>query len=452
MDQLKATVESSLALIEQYQWLVNTYVLDFFVDDLWARIPEEWQAFIDKAGPQDLAFLIGQDEENSRPVLPVEEWPSEILSIKDAITRLSLSRKAASRSQVALELGLDEDNQWQDDIHLEPKSLEYVFKKHIKPKKKHELMRMADLALMLSEKTRSKNKVDVGGGLGHLSRFLAFNGFNVSCLEAEGDFGKTAAKFDLDLSKAIPDDMAFKKPKHQTLNIDPDLSSDKFSSELNFDGDFGIVGLHTCGDLGPTLIRLYAESPKASHLQSVGCCYMHIKSTFPMSKYLKATKASSMINYTLMELACHAIENYKGKLNSGISDQIEKLKVHCRRALLELMLVQLERPDLRHSCLKTVKNAHDMAFEDYVLKATAGLGIELPPDDGGLEELRSKEGQYWWRVVAFYTLRLLFAPLIETVLLLDRCIYLTEQGLECGLAPVFDSDLSPRNFVIISTK
>lgn len=34
----------------------------------------------------------------------------------------------------------------------------------------------------------------------------------------------------------------------------------------------------------------------------------------------------------------------------------------------------------------------------------------------------------WKRVVIFYTLRLLLAPLVETILLLDRLLYLKEHG------------------------
>ena len=34
----------------------------------------------------------------------------------------------------------------------------------------------------------------------------------------------------------------------------------------------------------------------------------------------------------------------------------------------------------------------------------------------------------WKRVVIFYTLRLLLAPLVETILLLDRLLFLKELG------------------------
>jgi hypothetical protein len=59
--------------------------------------------------------------------------------------------------------------------------------------------------------------------------------------------------------------------------------------------------------------------------------------------------------------------------------------------------------------------------------AFVNLGLAVP-----LEEIESEETQLdllqWKRVVVFYTLRLLLAPLVETILLLDRVLYLKELG------------------------
>jgi hypothetical protein len=44
--------------------------------------------------------------------------------------------------------------------------------------------------------------------------------------------------------------------------------------------------------------------------------------------------------------------------------------------------------------------------------------------------------------------RLSLAPLLETVLLLDRCLYLEEQGIPALIFPLFDPLLSPRNQAI----
>ena len=79
----------------------------------------------------------------------------------------------------------------------------------------------------------------------------------------------------------------------------------------------------------------------------------------------------------------------------------------------------------------------------------------------------------WWEVVTFYTLRLAMAPVIETVILLDRLLYplqesndivctyiqfyyrqlfLYENGHNSIMLPLFDPLLSPRNQVILAVK
>ena len=139
---------------------------------------------------------------------------------------------------------------------------------------------------------------------------------------------------------------------------------------------------------------------------------------------------------------------YKDRLKA--KKEVEKLKVHNKRAILEY-LINEKRPDLRHTPLKTVKRPEELAFSDYVLKATAHLGLWTSEELNQDERIAKMEIQ-WWRVVAFYTLRLLFGPLLETVLLLDRGLYLLEQGLDSLLVPIFNPRLSPRNFVLLSHK
>jgi hypothetical protein len=53
----------------------------------------------------------------------------------------------------------------------------------------------------------------------------------------------------------------------------------------------------------------------------------------------------------------------------------------------------------------------------------------------------------WWDVVSFYSLRLSLAPLVETVMLLDRCVYLRENGFDATIAPIFEPTVSPRGAI-----
>ena len=45
LDELAAAqmVSQCLKLLEKFAWLLDCYVLDFFVDDHWSKIPRLWQ-------------------------------------------------------------------------------------------------------------------------------------------------------------------------------------------------------------------------------------------------------------------------------------------------------------------------------------------------------------------------------------------------------------------------
>lgn len=102
--------------------------------------------------------------------------------------------------------------------------------------------------------------------------------------------------------------------------------------------------------------------------------------------------------------------------------------------------------------------------------AVANLSITLNDD-----ELESEQVQLdlaiWNHVVIFYTLRLMFAPLVESIILYDRLLYLMEKGnltkmnwkiieiiilifigSDASIKIVFDPTISPRNHILIAGK
>lgn len=56
------------------------------------------------------------------------------------------------------------------------------------------------------------------------------------------------------------------------------------------------------------------------------------------------------------------------------------------------------------------------------------------------------------RVLAVYCLRLLIAPLVETMIILDRVAFLREHGNSAVFLPLFDPVVSPRNIAVIAWK
>lgn len=83
---------------------------------------------------------------------------------------------------------------------LQPKPMCYyhpklknLFRKRIKPKKQHEIERIAALCATTAIDCQVNHILDFGAGLGHLSRVLGYGyGLNVCCLEQQKEFTEEA--------------------------------------------------------------------------------------------------------------------------------------------------------------------------------------------------------------------------------------------------------------------
>jgi len=503
-DQLRQCIE----LLERYQWIIDSFVLDFFLDpSLWLQLPEGWRECLNSCSPASLASLLDPD----LPALQETVWPQSLLAFKQSIHELTINRHQIQNFDFVRKFLKDNLNtksgetiaendvgkfEFYEDMFSvfsgQQSSLKHIFRKHVKPKKQYELARMGKFIRDTTAVVGEKKLIDVGSGVGHLARYLSYaHHLQVACVDSNTDFTEAAKKFDDQLEesvKRLENKISTSKSKFQELNIEendvskdcspaklhvpsylapsdcrpvhvtsylePDMNltdfhkilSEKFlTTDVNL--RYGIVGLHTCGDLAPVLIRMFINDSKACMLHSVGCCYMKVKQHFPMSEFVKCIKTQWRFNYTNAELACHAIEMYRDRLRAG---EQEKLKVHCYRAVLEKILVTRDS-SLRHTILKTVAKAHLLSFKDYALKATSNLSSEFTPEDFLKPEIE-EELEAWWKVVVYYTLRLSLAPVLETVILLDRSISLYEAGHNSLLLPLFDPVLSPRNQILFAVK
>lgn len=202
---------------------------------------------------------------------------------------------------------------------------------------------------------------------------------------------------------------------------------------------FGIIGLHPCGDLASILTNFFLQCPEAAFLNLVGCCYMKLTCAkqnelyerrkadgdfigYPLSEYLRGESSfETHLSYETREIACHAIEKYTQRLSSGNYDS---LRVHSFRAAIEKIICE-NWPSLKHSGLKSIKSL--TTFSDYCQQAVCHMDIKIPYDEVESEEV-SANLEKWKNVVIFYSLRLMLAPLIESVILYDRLLCLMEKG------------------------
>uniref|UniRef100_A0A8D0DPQ1 Methyltransferase like 25 n=1 Tax=Salvator merianae TaxID=96440 RepID=A0A8D0DPQ1_SALMN len=197
--------------------------------------------------------------------------------------------------------------------------------------------------------------------------------------------------------------------------------------------DCVLVGLHTCGDLAPSTLRLFSAKPEIKAVCSVGCCY-HLLSEeqeiqkdgshgtlgFPMSRYLK--EEGWFCGRNVRMAACLALE----RVAVG---QVLPTESLFYRAVLQVIVEEfygVKRSDRNIGKVYSKSSS----FLDYVRKS--------------LKKLELDESM----------LKVVLGPCIEVLILLDRLCYLKEQDniAWSGLVKLFDPIKSPRCYAVVALK
>lgn len=93
------------------------------------------------------------------------------------------------------------------------------------------------------------------------------------------------------------------------------------------------------------------------------------------------------------------------------------------------------------------------SFEDYLRKGCKKFNIDMNLTEEEIEDYLRKHEHDRRLISLNYFIRLLMAKIIETLILLDRFLYLLENNAETVfLVKVFDPVVSPRNYSLIAFK
>ncbi|GLG94330.1 Methyltransferase-like protein 25 [Gryllus bimaculatus] len=379
-------------------------------------------------------------------------------------------------------------------------------------KKTHEVEMMSQVVAAISGVSGSSHIVDVGSGKGYLSSMLALqHGLRVLGVDSSQINTHGAAKRSEKLQKYWPGlcrravekrehDVAMKRGKHwkskshqtdsfqdncstsgdssleyckstsaslyrqatlyisETSNIE-EIVKERFPDETAY--SMALVGLHTCGNLAATCLRLFVQNDTIKALCNVGCCYHLIEEEycrnpfsqepitlnsefgFPMSKFLTSKKFALGRNVRM--LAAQSVDRLSEKNEIPVTSLFY-------RALLQVIL--------KH------KTGHDRAdwqvgriaskcqnFEEYCNKSIKKLKIDLEITSSEIQEFYDQYKERKDELEAFFLIRVSLAPVIETVIVLDRLLYLVEQGIkEVHIVQLFNPVISPRCYGIIALK
>ncbi|XP_016159482.1 PREDICTED: protein RRNAD1 [Ficedula albicollis] len=427
-EQRRAADITRLLLL--YRPLLDAFIVDFFTEDLWAQLPPAWQPALASATPAQLAGLLGGRAG------PGAAWPLSLLAFAAAARALAFPRGSPGGSPRP---------------PCQSSRLHPLLRRHVKPKKQHEIQRLSQLLQRLSQATGCERVVDIGAGQGHLSRILSFGlGLSVTAVDSDGRLVSLAERFDQELLRELGKARGLGKARAGPAAQNP-LGGPGGSED---GGQVLVTGLHTCGDLSPALLCHFTRSPAVAAVALASCCYMKLSTApqppgCPLGYPLSASVAAlpgHQLSYRAREAACHALEEFEGRLRGGSSH----LRAHCYRAALESLICAAE-PSKRHLGLQPGRKAHGLSFPQYahLVLPLAGLDpARVPLDSEAVGAMLEQQH----KVVAFYTLGQLLAPVVETLILLDRLLYLRERGFHCALVPLFNPQFSPRNLVLVAAR
>ncbi|GFY46032.1 protein RRNAD1 [Trichonephila inaurata madagascariensis] len=487
IEQVKRYATMCHDFLRKSTCFTEAFILDYFVERLWTKYPPGWLEIVSNFDVDDLQSFL----DSEKPVRCESPWPLSLLAFRASSFALTLPRKSI-RSADAVKYFLEKNfnpeyNKASDDSlpmksewslatnefekSGQHKSIPEYCRRHVKPKKQHEIFRMAQVCDVVYKYFDLKNVIDVGSGQGHLSRFLALCcDLRVATMEADKRLIQDAAKFDKQALARLQRKRKYKDdddededdtkplPHHCEASVTVDsfheylgnVMDQGWSVEVNEKIQFALLGLHTCGNLGEALLKAFVKSEQSKVLFSVGCCYNQLEHDeeyegFPLSNFVKTLNHD--MSDEAREMACHAVEMQIKRLQ----DNAPSLKIHCYRATLEKVIASAV-PHMRYLGLGGVRHGELLPFPVYAERVLSRTNVVRIRPDLLLTPETVECLEKWKDVLIFYILRLMTAPVVESLILIDRLIYLYEQGHPGCIVPIFDPSLSPRNHLIIAAR
>ncbi|MEX1099581.1 MAG: methyltransferase, partial [Bacteriovoracaceae bacterium] len=286
-------------------------------------------------------------------------------------------------------------------------------------KKRHEAMAIKSYL----QNKNYRSFVDIGSGKGHLSMALLF--------DQEGR--SLCVDMDEKLQAA-----GLKKIQRRCPELENSISYQNatFCSKLPLTPpkDSLLLALHCCGDLSVEAMKFHLQNKL--DLFNFGCCY-HKSQHYNLSKLSQEDPLG--FSFHALNLATRsnrvlALEDFKRR---------EKVKAY--RYILHMIL-----HDELNKDFETLGNAHytdyDLPFEVYARKhapKTAQLDLKTLchkyKNSPSLKEYLLAE-----------VIRAPLGRVVEMYLLLDRALWLQEQGKTVELKSFFEASVSPRNIGIYS--
>lgn len=272
--------------------------------------------------------------------------------------------------------------------------------------------------------------LDWCAGKGHLGRVLAHDGRPLTCLEHNPQLVHDGRQLSQRLGLAA---------QHLQQDVLAADASDRIEAQHT------PVALHACGDLHVRLMQL-ASRAGCRQLAIAPCCYNRIDS--PDYRPLSATAQASALQLSLDDLALPLSET----VTAGARVRRQRDLSMARRLAFDLLQRELRGVD-EYLPTPSLPPAWLMkGFADYCKDLAALKQLPTPAASLDWTRLEAQGWQLLPQVRNLELLRALFRRPLELWLLLDRALYLEEQGFAVHLGSFCPYQLSPRNLLLLAER
>lgn len=309
----------------------------------------------------------------------------------------------------------------------------------VKEKKQHEISVLAQMLEQKKAETQHKTLVDIGGGVGHFARIMAHY-FQHPTISVERDAELQALG-----KKRIhkhPTPAKAQALEFINLNFQDYRLQEKELAPL-FQSDHFTLGLHTCGPLAVRHLEAQVHF-KARGILNFGCCYA--KMTNPKDFQLSQVSKENPI-----ELSVYAL-NLATRSHGEMTypDFCLKEKVKSFRYSLQLLLKEEFGINDFLSVGDSPLREYMGSFSNYAQKKIDALGLKSQKPSHSWQDFyqRFQTQQIVRKMFLADIIRWQYGRALELIILLDRALYLEENGHKVELAEYFQEKISPRNIGI----
>ena len=284
-------------------------------------------------------------------------------------------------------------------------------------------------ASCLSFSQTPQHWLDWCAGKGHLGRLLAHDGGALTCLEHDPHLVEDGARLS-------------KKLGIQAQHIQQDVLADDASQQLC--AEHSPVALHACGDLHVRLLQL-ASQAGCRQLAVSPCCYNRTIATTYQPLSIQAARAQLQLNRD--DLALPLSET----VTASARTRRQRDQSMAWRLGFDLLQRQLRGVDQYLPTPSLAPAWLHRSFAEYCHHLAVLKQLPAP----GQQNWSQLEQQGWQRLAEVRNLELLrglFRRPLEVWLLLDRALYLQEQGYRVRLGQFCPSQLTPRNLLILAER